>query len=112
MTHDPTVQDLYARLVEMAFAFAASVDAEFGCCHQPEDFRAGFRVVDIDPDELSPLPDNCDGVAILDKWLPEWRQLHGTPAEEFAYVRGATANVIKTVDGVTEDEITDFLEQL
>lgn len=39
-------------------------------------------------------------------------RLHGTPAEDFAHVREAIANVIGTVDGVTEDEITEFLEKL
>lgn len=74
--------DSYARLVNVAFELAASVDNEYGCCHQTDELRAGFRVEGYNPYETAPLPVECLGVATLDKWLPEWRQHQPSDSRE------------------------------
>jgi hypothetical protein len=62
-------KDRYARLrdaaVELAYRRASDIDAEFGCCHSIEDFRAGGRLPEFDGDEFQPIPSDCTGARVL-----------------------------------------------
>lgn len=48
---------------------AASVDGEFGCCHDEDAFLAGGRVPEFEGDEFEPIPDYCLGKRLLDRHL-------------------------------------------
>lgn len=55
---------------QIAYAYAATVDGEWGCCHSAEDLRAGGREPAWEGEDFDPLPDYCVGVATLKDWLP------------------------------------------
>ena len=58
------------RIVAEAFEVAATIDGEWGCCHDAEDIRRGYR--EPTPgwgDEAEPLPEGCAGPEVAGKFL-------------------------------------------
>lgn len=58
------------RIVTEAFEVAATIDGEWGCCHDAEDIRRGYR--EPTPgwgDEAEPLPEGCAGPEVAGKFL-------------------------------------------
>lgn len=63
----------------IAYAYAETVDSEWGCCHSAEDLRRGGRAPEFDDDEFEPLGDHCPGRDLLDVWLPQIEALRTPP---------------------------------
>ena len=58
------------RIVAEAFEVAATIDGEWGCCHDADDIRRGYR--EPTPgwgDEAEPLPEGCAGPEVAGKFL-------------------------------------------
>ena len=58
------------RIMTEAFEVAATIDGEWGCCHDADDIRRGYR--EPTPgwgDEPEPLPANCAGPEVAGKFL-------------------------------------------
>ena len=58
------------RIVAEAFEVAATIDGEWGCCHDADDIRRGYR--EPTPgwgDEAEPLPEGCAGPEGAGKFL-------------------------------------------
>ena len=58
------------RIVTEAFEVAATIDGEWGCCHDADDIRRGYR--EPTPgwgDEPEPLPADCAGPEVAGKFL-------------------------------------------
>ena len=58
------------RIVTEAFEVAATIDGEWGCCHDADDIRRGYR--EPTPgwgDEPEPLPASCAGPEVAGKFL-------------------------------------------
>ena len=58
------------RIVAEAFEVAATIDGEWGCCHDADDIRRGYR--EPTPgwgDEAEPLPESCAGPEVAGKFL-------------------------------------------
>lgn len=53
----------------IAYEHAATVDGEFGCCHNEDELRAGGRAPSFDGDEFEPIPDDCPGKEIVERHL-------------------------------------------
>lgn len=60
---------LQAIAEDIAYQHAATIDGEFGCCHDEDALRAGGRVPEFDGDEFDPIPDDCPGKQTLDRHL-------------------------------------------
>lgn len=57
-------------IVAEAFEVAATIDGEWGCCHDADDIRRGYR--EPTPgwgDEAEPLPESCQGPDVAAKFL-------------------------------------------
>ena len=54
---------------DIAYQHAATIDGEYGCCHDEDALRAGGRVPEFDGDEFEPIPDDCPGKQTLDRHL-------------------------------------------
>ena len=58
------------RIVAEAFEVAATIDGEWGCCHDAEDIRRGYREPTLGwGDEAEPLPEGCAGPEVAGKFL-------------------------------------------
>ena len=58
------------RIMTEAFEVAATIDGEWGCCHDADDIRRGYR--EPTPgwgDEAEPLPEGCAGPEVAGKFL-------------------------------------------
>ena len=58
------------RIMTEAFEVAATIDGEWGCCHDADDIRRGYR--EPTPgwgDEPEPLPADCAGPEVAGKFL-------------------------------------------
>jgi hypothetical protein len=56
-----TAVALEQRLTEIEYQYAATIDGEWGCCHDAEELRRGGRAPQFDGDTFDPLPPTCAG---------------------------------------------------
>jgi hypothetical protein len=69
MTHTVDYDALVEVAESIAREHAASIDAEFGCCHDEDALRAGGRAPQYEGDEFEPIPVYCPGKRVLARHL-------------------------------------------